>query len=136
MGDRKNHVFAIKMLGDLVAWSECPNGNMDPAEDKTKVKGWAVYYADLKTKSITKVDGDKGITVPENTQYGYLAPNQVFLSPDAISYVSFDQNEESQVTSVIKLYSISKQKLEIIDYLNEDLSQNGFCYPSVSGDKI
>lgn len=136
MENRKDHVFAIKMLGDLVAWSECPNGNMDPALDKTNGKGWGLYFTDLKTKKITKIDGDKNITVPEKTQYSYLAPNQVFLSPNTISYISFENNPEGKVTSVIKLYTISEQKLETLDYLNEDLTQNAFGYPSVSGDKM
>ena len=136
MENRKDHVFAIKMLGDLVAWSECPNGNMDPALDKTNGKDWGLYFTDLKTKKITKVDGDKNITVPEKTQYGYLAPNQVFLSPNTISYISFESNPEGKVTSVIKLYTISMQTLETLNYLNEDLTQNAFGYPSVSGDKM
>ncbi len=133
---RPNHVFAIKKFGDIIAWSECPHGNVDPASDTTRGANWGLYYTDLKTKKITKIDEYKGVTVPEGTQYSYLAPNQVFIAPDHISYITFDYNPEGKVTSVIKLYTISTQKLEVLDYLNEDLTKYAFGYPRVSGDKV
>jgi len=136
MEGRKNHVYAINKFGDIVAWSECPHGDMDPIADSTKGANWGLYYADLNTKKITKIDGDKGISIPDGTQYGYLAPNRVLISPDHISYISFDYNPEGKVTSVIKLSTISSKSLEIVDYLNEDLTKYAFGYPNISGDKM
>jgi hypothetical protein len=135
-GERKNHIFAIEKCGDIIAWSECPRGNEDPATDTTKGAGWQVYYANLKTKKITKIDEDKGVTVPAGAQYGYLCPNQVFAFPDQVCYISYDRNPDGQVTAVINLYTISSGKLEKLDYLNEDLSKYTFGYPSVSDGKM
>lgn len=136
MGERKNKIFAIKKYGDIIAWSECPHGDFDPIADETNGAGWGLYFADLKTKKITKIDGDKGITVPEGTQYGYLAPNDVFISEDHITYISFDHAPDGEVTAVIKLYTMSTGNLEIVDYLNEDLTKYAFGYPNISGDKM
>jgi len=136
MQKRKNHIYTIKKFGDIVAWSECPHGDMDPAEDMTKGADWCVYFADLKTKKIKKVDEYKKISIPENAQYGYLAPNQVFISQDNITYICFDFAPDGNVTSVIKLYTISTGNLEIIDYLNEDLTKYAYGYPNISGDKM
>lgn len=135
MGERKNYVYAIKKFGNIVAWSEGPHCD-NPYEDETNGADWGLYFADLKTKKITKIDGDDKITVPQGTQYGYLCPNNVFISKGYISYISFDYNTDGKVTSVIKLYNISSGDLEIIDYLNEDLTKYAFGYPNISDDKM
>ena len=134
MEGRNNHVNAIKKFGDIVAWSECPHGNIDP--DETRGANWGLYFTDLSTKKITKIDGYKEIDVPENAQYSYFVPNNVFISPDRISYISWDYSPDGKVTSVIKLYTISSGKLEIIDYLNEDITKYIFGNPHISGDKM
>ncbi|NSW92891.1 MAG: hypothetical protein HPY74_19995 [Firmicutes bacterium] len=137
MQGRKNHVYTIKKRGDIVAWSECPHADQDPATDPTNGADWALYYADLKTKTITKVDGYKpGIVVPENAQYRYLCPNQISIASDYITYCSWEHNPDGEVTSVIKLYTISTGKLETLDYLNEDLTNHAFGNSNVSGDKV
>lgn len=135
MEGRKNHVYTIKKRGDIVAWSECPYANQYP--DPTNGAGWALYYANLKTKSITKVDEYKpGTVVPENAQYRYLCPNQISIASDYITYCSWEHNPDGQITSVIKLYTMSTGKLETLDYLNEDLSNHAFGNPHVSGSKV
>lgn len=136
IGSRKDHMFAMSMCGNIVAWSECPHGDMDPAADTTNGAGWGLYYTDLKAKKIIKIDGYKKITVPANAQYHYLAPNKVIVSPDHISYISWDYAPDGSVEPVVKLYTISTQKLEILDYLNEDVTNHAFGYPYVSGDNM
>lgn len=134
MEGRNNHVYTMRKFGDIVAWSECPHADVDP--DETRGANWGLYFADLSTKKITKIDGYKEIDVPENAQYSYFVPNNVFISPDRISYISWDYSPDGKVTSVIKLYTISSGKLEIIDYLNEDITKYAFGYPHISGDKM
>lgn len=135
--DRKNKIYAINKTGDIIAWAECPCGNIDPNTDRTKGAGWEVYYADVTTREIKKVDEDSGIILPnQHIEYGYLAPSKLAISDNYISYITFDYNLENQITAVIKLYDIKTEKLEIIDYLNEDLSYHAFGYPNISGDKM
>ncbi|MBO8158934.1 hypothetical protein [Thermosyntropha sp.] len=137
MQGRKNHVYTIKKRGDIVAWSECPHADQDPATDLTNGADWALYYANLKTKTITKVDEYRpGTVVPENAQYRYLCPNQISIASDYITYCSWEHNPDGEVTSVIKLYTMSTGKLEILDYLNEDLTNHAFGNPNVSGNKV
>jgi hypothetical protein len=135
MQNRKNHVYDMGMCGNIIAWSECPHGNEDPATDTTNGAGWELYFADLTTEKITKIDGYKKIAVPNGAQYGYLAPSQVNVSPDHIAYVSWDYVSDGSVKPVIKLYTISTKKLEILDYLAEDVRNHALGYPYVSGDK-
>lgn len=54
MGDRKNRMYVMNLNGDLVAWSECPNGDEDPINDPTNGAGWALYLANLKTKQTAR----------------------------------------------------------------------------------
>jgi hypothetical protein len=60
----------------------------------------------------------------------------VDFNGNIITYISFDFNSEGKATSVIKLYTMSTDSLEIIDYLNEDLTKYAFGYPNISGDKM
>ncbi len=136
MGNRKNHVYSMGMSGSIVAWSECPHGNVDPVSDTTNGAGWGLYIADLTTKKITKIDGYKKISVPKGAQYYYLAPSGVTVSPDHVSYISWDYAPDGSVKPVIKLYTISTEKLEILDYIEEDVSNHAFGYPHISGDKM
>lgn len=134
---RTNKVYAINKTGPIIAWAECPFGNINPNDDPTKGAGWEVYYADLTTKEIKRVDGDNGIKLPNQPiEYGYLAPSKIAVSPDYLSYITFDYNLDQQITAVIKLYHIKTGKLEIIDYLNQDLSNHAFGYPNISGDQM
>lgn len=134
---RKNHLYAINKSGDIIAWSECPYGNVDPNADPTKGSGWEVYYANIKTREIKKVDGDRGITLPDqHIEYGYLAPSKLAISSHHISYITFDYNLNNELTAVIMLYDINNDRLEIIDYLNKDLSNHAFGYPNISEDKM
>ena len=135
MNSRNNHVYQIKKAGDLVVWSECPYGD-NTSLDKTNGANWGIYYADLKTKAITKVDGYKGVAVQLNAQDCYLCPDQIFINEDYITFVTFDYNLSSEVTNVVKLYSISTQKLEILDYLNDDLSNHYFTCSNASDGHI
>ncbi|WHH57663.1 hypothetical protein [Petroclostridium sp. X23] len=137
INNRKNKVYAINMRNNIVAWAECPYGDVFPTQDKTHGAGWKLYYIDLLTKKIVKIDSDQGIILPEgHIEYGYLAPSKIAISPEYISYITFDYNVEHRVTAVIKLYNIRTKKLEIIDYLDEDLSKNAFGYPNISNDKV
>ena len=74
--------------------------------------------------------------MPKNAQYSYLAPSQVNVSPDHVTYVSWDYAPDGSVKPVIKLYTISTNKLIILDYLADDVSDNALGYPSLSGDKM
>ncbi|HBX48323.1 MAG TPA: hypothetical protein DEF85_05475, partial [Clostridiaceae bacterium] len=62
MEGRNNHVYTMRKFGDIVAWSECPHADVDP--DETRGANWGLYFADLSTKKITKIDGYKEIDVP------------------------------------------------------------------------
>lgn len=134
---RTNKLYAINKTGSIVAWAECPFGNINPNADSTKGAGWEVYYADLATREIKRVDGDNGIKLPnQHIEYGYLAPSQIAVSPNFISYITFDYNPDQQITAVIKLYHIQTGELETIAYLDEDLSNHAFGYPNISGNKM
>jgi len=137
MEGRKNHVYTIKKLGDIVVWDECPHGDQDPATDPTNGSDWVMYFADLKTKAITKIDEyEKGVVVPKLAQDGYLCPDQIYVAPNYVSYATFNFNPAGKVTGVVKLYSISTHQLEILDYLIEDLTKYSFASPNVSGEKM
>lgn len=133
---RPDHLFTMSMCGDIVAWSECPHGDMDPAEDKTNGASWGLYYADITTGKITRVDSYKKIAVPDGAQYHYLAPNRVIAAPDHICYIAWDTAPDGKVMPVIKLYTISTKKLEILDWLDEDVRDHAFGYPYISGDNM
>ena len=134
MGSRKNYIYQIEKSGNRVAWSECPYG-ADPSMDKTNGADWQLFYVDLETKKIAKVDAYKvGLCVPDNSQDGYLCPDQVHINQNYISYVTFDYNPMGNVTNVVKLYNMETEKLEIIDYLNDDLLTHYFtCSAAENG---
>jgi hypothetical protein len=136
MGNRKNHVYAMSMCGDIVAWSECPHGDEDPAADPTNGAGWALYYANLKTKQITKVDEYKKISVPNNAQYHYLPPSEIAVTSDHLAYVSWNYAKDGSVKPTIKLYTMSTKLLETVDCLSENVANHALGYPSISGDKM
>lgn len=117
-----------------MTWSECPYG-ADPSMDKTNGAYWQLFYVDLKTKKITKVDAYKeGLCVPDKSQDGYLCPDQVHINQNYISYVTFDYNSMGSVTNVVKLYDMESKNLKVIDYLNDDLVTHYFtCSAAENG---
>ncbi len=137
MHGHSNKLYTINMKDNIIAWSECPNADMLPINDYTHGSGWELYYANYITKNIKKVDSDNGIVLPDSyIEYGYLAPSNIDITSDYLTYISFDYDKKNEITATIKLYDIKEDKITTIDYLGEDLSNHAYGYPRISENKI
>lgn len=128
----KKYIKTVSVNEKWVVWVE---DEVEIEDDYSHDINWSTYAKNLETSKIIELDKYKDIKLKPDSVYTRLEPYEFSLSGDKVVYDCYDVLSGKTTCAVIKMYDLSKKRVDIIDS-NKNYKDSFYSHPKISNNYI